>query len=354
MSKIATIIGTRPQYVKMALLSKMLSEAYEHVVIDTGQHYDFELSQVFLDELDIERPDYNLNVGSTTPGRQVAEMLIGLEEILLKEKPALAIVCGDTNSALAGALAATKTGTKLAHVEAGPRGDRCYPEEANRIVVDHLSDLLFCPTLLAVTNLEKEGITEGVYLTGDVTLDTILKFVDIAKRRSNILEQLSLQSGGYILITFHHTDSPSELEEIIAACLAHDERVVFPIHPRTRRNLESLGLYNSLNLASHVTVIKPVGYIDFIELERNARKIVTDSGGVQREAYFLKVPCITVLKASEWPETIEDGWNTLVNHDRQMILEHIHADSSPRNYRAVFGDGTACTKIVRVLSSQLP
>lgn len=346
--KIATIVGARPQFIKMAPVSREIRKSFKELIIHTGQHYDYEMDQVFFEELEIPPPDYHLGVGSGTHGYQTGEMLKQIEEILIKEKPDLVLVYGDTNSTLAGALAGAKLGIKVAHVEAGLRSfDKSMPEEINRILTDHCSDLLFCPTDTAVKNLNREGIHDGVYLTGDVMVDSLLHNKEIAESKSNILEVLGLNSNEYIVATIHrasNTDRKENLENIVDAFCEIEETIVFPVHPRTEKKLKEYGLFDKLRTS--VRLIKPLGYLDFLKLMIHAKKIVTDSGGIQKEAYILKIPCITLRENTEWIETLEDNWNMLVSVDKENIIRAIHQfQPSWDKHRDRFGNGTAAKKI---------
>ena len=310
--KIASIIGTRPQFIKCAPISKELRKYHQELLIHTGQHYDFEMSKLFFDQLGIQEPDYNLGVGSGNQGEQTGKMLIEIEKVLLKEKPNFVLVFGDTNTTLAGALAASKLHIKVGHIEAGLRSfDRRMPEETNRVLTDHCSDLLFCPTETAVKILGTEGIEKGVYLTGDVMVDALKENIKIAEQKSMILDQLSLKQEEYYLATIHRPENTD------AFCVI--EKIVFPCHPRTEKLLKQFGLWDMLT--KKVKVMKPIGYLDMLMLEKNAKKILTDSGGVQKEAYILKVPCITLRENTEWVETIEDGWNVLAGANKEKIFK---------------------------------
>jgi UDP-N-acetylglucosamine 2-epimerase len=352
--KILTIVGARPQFIKAVLVSKQLRKKHTEVLVHTGQHYDRELSDIFFDELDIPEPDYNLGIGSDSHAVQTGKMMMAIEEVLLKEKPSWVLVYGDTNSTLAGALAAVKIHIPVAHVEAGPRMfDKNIPEEVNRVLTDHVSSLLFAPTQTAVDNLRKEGITEGVRLTGDIMLDSFLYFSSVAERKSKILSELGLKRKGYLLATVHragNTDDKQNLKSIVDAFLSVDDRIVFPIHPRTEKYLKQYGLYDRLKYAPNMTVIDPVGYLDSIMLTSNAGKILTDSGGLQKEAYFARVPCITLDETTGWVETVEDGWNTLVTSNRKKIIAAIKHFQPRGKQRNVFGDGKAAERIVGAIS----
>lgn len=352
--KVVSIVGARPQFIKAVLVSRELRKNHEEVLVHTGQHYDMELSKIFFDELGIPKPECNLEIGSDTHARQTGKMMIAIEEVLIAEKPDLVLVYGDTNSTLAGALAAVKLHIPVAHVEAGPRMfNKSIPEEVNRVLTDHVSTLLFAPTQTAVDNLKREGIEEGVHLTGDVMLDSFLYFSKVAERNSRIPDRLGLKRGEYLLATVHrarNTETKENLENIVDAFLSVDERVVFPIHPRTGKYLKQYGLYVRLKNAPNMMLIDPVGYLDSIILARNAKKILTDSGGLQKEAYFSKVACITLDEATCWPETVEDAWNILVGSDKDKIVEAV-MNFEPRGNerRDVFGDGRASDKMCNII-----
>ena len=352
--KIATIVGARPQFIKSLPVSNEIRKSAKEVLIHTGQHYDYNMSEVFFKEMGIPEPDYNLGVGSGSQAIQAAEILFRLEPVLVNERPDVVIIYGDTNSTLAGALATAKLHIPIAHVEAGLRSfDRKMPEEINRIVADHISDILFCPTQTAVDNLKKEGITEGVELVGDVMYDAALHFGRLAKEKSSILEELDLEPKRYMLATIHraaNTDNLENLKTLLAAFAESGKAIVFPIHPRTRKVIEDNGL-DSLVSDSGLKIVDPVGYIDFLRLEQNASKILTDSGGVQKEAFFFAVPCITLRDTTEWVETVEYGWNTLVNIDKDLLLRQIVEFSPIGEPPRLFGDGRAALHIAKRLTS---
>jgi UDP-N-acetylglucosamine 2-epimerase (non-hydrolysing) len=356
--KVATVVGVRPEFIRAFFISKELRKYFDEVVIHTGQHYDYELSKVFFEQLNIPEPNYNLNIGSGTHGWQTGELLKRLEEVLVKEKPNLVLVHGDTNSTLAGALAAVKLHIKVAHIEAGLRSfNRMMPEEINRIIVDHISDYLFAPTETAVKNLYNEGIREGVYLTGDIMYDALLQSIKVARIKSNILKKLSLRPKEYLLATVHraeNTDNKNNLENIVNALIESKELIVFPIHPRTVKQLNNYGLYEKISKVENVLLVPPVSYLDMLILEENSKKIITDSGGIQKEAYFLKVPCVTLRRETEWVETVEDGWNILVDTDKEKIIHAIKEFEPHGNvYSYKFGDGRSVEKIVRILKDLL-
>ncbi len=347
--KIASVVGVRPQFVKASVVSRELRKRHEEILIHTGQHYDYEMNKIFFEELCIPEPDYYLGVGSGSHGFQTGEMLRKIEEIFLREKPDLVLTYGDTNSTLAGALAASKLGIKSAHVEAGLRSfDRSMPEEINRILTDHCSDILFCPTQNAVDNLKKEGIAENVFLTGDVMVDSLFFNKEIAEKKSQILKNLNLNSKEYLVATIHrasNTDNKENLKNIVDALSEANETIVFPVHPRTEKLLLKYGLYDQLKAS--VNMIEPLGFLDFIKLMNHAKMILTDSGGVQKEAYILEVPCVTLRENTEWVETIEDGWNILVGSSKEKILEMIN-DFYPsiQTHGNRFGTGNASYRIV--------
>jgi UDP-N-acetylglucosamine 2-epimerase len=304
--KIASIVGARPQFIKLAPLSREIRKKHKEVIIHTGQHYDQELSEIFFKELKIPKPDYNLEVGSGEQGRQVGEMLIRIEEVLQFEKPDWVIVFGDTNSTLAGALAAAKLHIPLAHVEAGMRSyNSSMPEEINRKVTDHLSQLLFCPSKNAVNNLRKEGLKQGVYLVGDLMREALTENIKVAGRKSKILKRLRLQPKGFYLVTIHraeNTDSRTRLKKLASLLSKLGWKTIFPVHPRTKKCLQEYGLWSKLSRFKNLVMLDPVGYLDMLILEENARAVLTDSGGVQREAYFLGAPCVILRNETEWSE----------------------------------------------------
>jgi UDP-GlcNAc3NAcA epimerase len=349
--KIITVIGARPQFVKASPLSQKIREKDTEKIIHTGQHYDNNMSNVFFDELSIPKPDYNLNIGSGTHGYQTGKMLMDIEEILIKEKPDLVLVYGDTNSTLAGALAASKLLIPVAHVEAGLRSfNMTMPEEQNRILTDHISKYLFAPTETAIQNLSKEGIIENVHNVGDIMYDAILDFSSLAKQKSNIISKLGLEGKEYILATIHraeNTNDPIKLKNIINAFNKSGKKVILPLHPRTKKYISEY----KLEFASNVKVIDPVGYLDMIMLEMGSGKIVTDSGGVQKEAFFLSKPCITMRNETEWIETVDNGWNVLVGTDSDKICYNILNFAPKEKKNNYFGDGNTAQKIVQILNA---
>jgi len=355
--KVATIIGARPQFIKSALVSKALRKAgHQEFLIHTGQHYDYEMSQVFFDELAIPEPDVNIGIGSGSHGRQTGEMLTRIEEMLTAEEPDLVLVYGDTNSTLAGALAACKMHIPLAHVEAGLRSfNRHMPEEHNRVLTDHCSDLLLCPTQTAVDNLSREGFDQGVCLVGDTMYDAVLHFAAIAHEQSQIIQDLRLEPRGYLLATIHrpyNTDIPENLRNILTAFSEIGEPIVFPVHPRTQKKIAELnGTCNVERDMRNVKIIDPVGYLDMLVIERNARAILTDSGGIQKEAYFFGVPCITLRPETEWIETLDGGWNVVVGSNRSLIVQEASKMKASQTRRGAFGDGHAVENILHKLEN---
>ena len=352
--KIVSIVGARPEFIQSAPVSRALRPRHQEILVHTGQHYDYRMSQTFFDELGIPAPDYNLEVGSGSHGRQTAEILTRLEDVLLQERPDLVIVRGDTNSTLGGALAAAKLQIPTAHIEAGERSyDRRMPEELNRLVADALADLYFCASRAAVDRLAAEGIRAGVHWTGDVMLDALRHNRPIAEAKSDALRRLGLTPGTYALVTIHraaNTDDPARLANLVAALNQAPETVIFPVHPRTRGALEKLGAV----FGAHVRLIEPVGYFDMVTLEANARLIATDSGGVQREAYFLSKPCLTLRDETEWTETVAAGWNTLAGNAPARIAELWRTLQPPAAQPPIFGDGTAGERIARQLEAEPP
>ena len=370
---VLSIVGARPQFVKAAMVVEAVrahnrqaasGRRLRHTLVHTGQHYDRNLSDVFFKQMPLPKSKYNLGVGSGTHGEQTGKLLVGIEGVLLKERPDVVAVYGDTNSTLAGALAAAKMGIKVAHVEAGLRSfNRAMPEEINRVVTDHLSDLLFCPTATAVQQLGNEGVTQGVHLSGDVMLDAVLAFRPIASKRSQILGQLNVEANRYILFTVHraeNTDSETNLGKILELLANIQHPIIFPIHPRTRNRIAELSSLKALAAAvaksPHVFIIDPVSYLDMLALESHARVVMTDSGGVQKEAYFVGVPCLTLRNETEWSETLEGGWNRLVDAGSSETLSLLDSlwnkngqcPSQPRNLDS-FGAGHAAEVLVRQL-----
>ena len=388
--KIVTIIGARPQFIKAGAVSRAIAEhnanrpdaPIQEVIVHTGQHYDANMSQIFFDELRIPRPHYNLEVGSGNHGTMTGAMLAKIEDVLMSERPDFVMVYGDTNSTLAGAVAAVKLHIPSVHVEAGLRShNRHMPEEINRIIADQTSNILLCPSQVGVDNLKKEGVgahatqdkpfdfnTQRVYQVGDVMYDSVLFNAQLAEEKSRIIEDLDLPGKPYALATLHraeNTDHPQRLRSIFeafAAIARSHMPLVLPLHPRTRKRMTEAGL----DMSAHgIKVIDPVGYLDMMRLERNARVILTDSGGVQKEAYFMKVPCITMRDETEWTETVALGWNALTGADSGKIIAAFEqsrdtvegcppfdaGSGSTVHDEAPYGDGHAAAKIVEILAS---
>ena len=336
---------------KAAAVSRLLRERFDEVIVHTGQHYDDELSRIFFEELGVPAPAHELNAGGGTNTAQTARILAALEPVLRDLSPELVLVYGDTNSTLAGALAARQAGIPVAHVEAGMRSfDREMPEELNRVLTDHASDLLLCSTKTALANLEREGAAGEAHLVGDVMADVSLAFREIAEERSAVLGELGLDPGSYLVATAHragNVDRAERLERLADLLGAMPATVVFPVHPRTRHRLEETGLIGRLD---GVRLVPPLGYLDFLELARNARAVLTDSGGVQKEAYLLGVPCVTLRDTTEWVETVESGWNVLVDLDRDAALAALERNP-PSERPELYGGGHAAERVCDVISA---
>ena len=349
--RIVTVVGNRPQFVKAAAVSRLLRERADELIVHTGQHYDDDLSRVFFDELSVPAPDRELDAGGGTNTAQTARILAALEPVLEELSPSLVLVYGDTNSTLAGALAASQAGIPTGHVEAGMRSfDRSMPEELNRVLTDHASELLLCSTETAMRNLEREGVRGESHLVGDVMADVSLAFRDIAEERSRILDELGLDAGSYLVVTAHragNVDRPERLEALVALLEALPAPVVLPMHPRTRERLEAAGLMDRLD---GIKVVRPLGYLDFMKLARHARAVLTDSGGVQKEAYLLGVPCVTLRDSTEWVETVEAGWNTLVDLDPAAALAALDRPP-PADRPELYGGGHAAERVCEVLAA---
>jgi len=389
--KIITIVGARPQFIKAAAVNRAIQtfskrkDRIQEILVHTGQHYDYLMDKVFFEELKLPKPDYHLGVGSGSHAKQTGIMLERIEMVLKKEKPEMVIVYGDTNSTLAGALAAAKLNIPVAHVEAGLRSyNRNMPEEINRLLTDHLSAFLFCPTDQAVRNLLKEGIKEErtriVKNVGDVMYDSILYYSKVAEEKSTILGELGLitpnscterfPSGAeaplgrsqtvpyptpnYYLATLHraeNTDNPKKLKSILRALneIGKNTPIILPLHPRTKKMMKVYHLFSGFK---NIKFIEPVSYLDMLKLEKNAKAILTDSGGIQKEAYWLKVPCFTLREETEWVETVKSGWNVLVGTRMKRIVKEVSHTEARRRYQKggkIFGDGKASQKIVRIL-----
>lgn len=384
MMKIASIVGARPQFIKVAPLirgiqeyNKLKSKAeIEHLIIHTGQHYDYEMNKIFFDELGIHKPDYNLEVGSGSHGWQTSEMIKKSEEVLTEENPNWILVYGDANSTLAGAITATKLHFPIAHIEAGLRSyNKKMPEEINRVLTDHCSDILFCPSEIAVKNLEKEGfkniINNGKFIdeystkllitnpkfpivinVGDIMYDLFVISLEIAEKKSNILKKLRLNPKEYYLATIHraeNTDNKNRLRNIIEALaeISEEKPVVLPVHPRTKKTFQALNI--SPSSFKQIHLIDPVGYFDILVLEKKAEKILTDSGGIQKEAYWLGIPCITLRDETEWVETVESGWNMNASYEADSIVSALQKIKPTCSQPNVYGNGRAAENILKFI-----
>jgi UDP-N-acetylglucosamine 2-epimerase (non-hydrolysing)/UDP-GlcNAc3NAcA epimerase len=323
------------------------------VLVHSGQHYDDELSAVFFRELDLPSPDRELGIGSGDAGTQVAGMMHAFEPVIRDVQPDLVLVYGDTTTTLAGALSCARLGVPLAHVESGMRSfDDSMPEERNRVLTDHLSALLLCSTPVAVANLTREGVVEGVELVGDVMADVTLMTAPIAERESDALDRLGVQPREYVLVTAHragNVDDPAALGQLVGMLEGLPLPSLFPVHPRTRARLESAGLLTRLEAAAGVALLPPLGYLDFLQLLRHARAVLTDSGGVQKEAYLLEVPCITLRDTTEWTETVDLGWNRLTGLDRERVAEALSDLATPPAHPELYGGGKAGAAVVAAI-----
>jgi UDP-GlcNAc3NAcA epimerase len=347
--KVLTVVGARPQFIKAAPVSRLLRAKHEEFLLHTGQHYDDAMSDLFFRQLAIPAPDRNLEVGSGPHGTQTGAMLAGIEAVAVEYRPDWILVYGDTNSTLAGALAAAKLHVRVAHVEAGLRSyDRAMPEEINRVVADHVSTLLLCPTEVAVSNLLREGIAEGVVMVGDVMYDAFRDNLEKARGDTRVLSELGIRPGEYHLLTVHraeNVDQTDRLFAILRGMAASERQVIFPAHPRTQAALKAGGT----DLGANIRLIDPVGYLEMLVLEEGAETIVTDSGGVQKEAYFAGRPCITLRDTTEWTDTVAAGWNVLVGSNPEKIAEAVRNFRPTKGRPALFGDGHAAEKVVEAI-----
>jgi UDP-GlcNAc3NAcA epimerase len=347
--RVLTVVGNRPQFIKAAAVSHRLREADEEVLVHTGQHYDEELSEIFFTELGLPAPEHHLELGGGSNTAQTARMLDALEGLLASEAPDLVLVYGDTNSTLAGALAAAQARIPVAHVEAGMRSfDRAMPEELNRVLSDHASALLLCSSEAAAENLRAERVAGRIEVVGDVMVDIALLLGPRAAARSDVLERFGVTPGEYLLVTAHragNVDDPARLERLVELIEAMPYPIVFPLHPRTRARLEAAGLLD------RVPVSPPLGYLEFTALLQNARAVLTDSGGVQKEAYLAATPCITLRDTTEWTETVDVGWNVLVDLDAQAALAALERRPPPERPQ-LYGDGRAGERVVAALRMQ--
>ena len=347
--KIFSIVGARPQFIKLAPLSARLGDLHKEFIVHTGQHYDYAMSEQIFNDLGMRKPDIHLEIGSGSQASQTGKMMISLEQAMLEQKPGLIIVFGDTNSTLAGALAAAKLNIPIVHIEAGLRSyNKNMPEEINRIATDHISKYLFAPTPTAMNILSSEGLKQNSYLTGDIMVDTIKTNLEIALKKSTIICNLKLKDKEYNLLTLHrnyNVDDPAILEHLLNGLGELEEKVIFPVHPRTRKMLPG-----SYRLPGNIEMVEPQGYLDFIVLENYAKRILTDSGGIQKEAYILRKPCITLRTETEWVETIEEGWNLLINPTDNGIASKINNFSPAVKQNEVFGNNVT-EKMIDIINS---
>ncbi len=353
--KIVSIVGARPQFIKYGPLGKKLKENFDEILIHTGQHYDEKMSDLLFRDLEIPKPEINLEIGSHSHGRQTALMLEGIEKVLLDRKPDLVIVFGDTNSTIAGSLAASKLHIKVAHVEAGLRSfNKFMPEEINRILTDHCSDYLLCPTENAIENLKDENVNEGVYFTGDIMLEAYNQNKSIAENKSSVLKDLKLEGADYFLATIHraeNTDDLNNLTHIFNAFKEINKKIILPLHPRTKKIISQ----NNVSISSNIVIIEPVGYLDMIMLLNNCSKVLTDSGGLQKEAFFAKKCCVTLRNETEWVETVDANANVLVGTNKNKIV-HEALKSSSINFdeiKSPFGDGNTSQIISDIIKNSL-
>jgi UDP-N-acetylglucosamine 2-epimerase len=356
--RIVSIVGARPNFMKLKPVYNVLQNNLHHEIIHTGQHYDYRLSEIFFKEFNLPKPDYNLEVGSGLPGAQVGDMIKKIERVLIENEYDLVLVYGDTNSTFAGAYAAARSNIRVAHIEAGLRSfDRRMPEEINRILTDNLSEYLFAPTRTASSNLHSERILGKIYQTGDLSVEVILEAKKMASS-STITRDLNLEPKNYIVFTMHRAENTALDESflsIIGAFQSLSEfKIVFPLHPRTKKILESKNLYHQLESCKNVLVIPPTGFIDFISLVQNACKIVTDSGGLQKEAYLLSVPCITIRRNTEWTETVETGWNILTDTNTDNIVNSVrHWNPSNLSHPQILGNGDTARGIQKIIINEI-
>ncbi|WP_456423838.1 non-hydrolyzing UDP-N-acetylglucosamine 2-epimerase [Thermococcus sp.] len=359
--KPAFVFGTRPEIIKLSpVIRAFLELGIEPLLIHTGQHYDYEMSRVFLEELELPPIDHHLEVGSGSQAEQTGKAMIKIERVLMDERPDVTLVQGDTNTVLAGALASVKLKIPVVHVEAGLRSfDRTMPEEINRILADHASEVLFPPTEEAKRNLEREGITENVYVVGNTIVDAVLQNAEVAEKKSDVLERFSLKPKEYVLITAHraeNTDSKENLEKLVEILESLPMRGIYPMHPRTRNRLKEFGLLERVEAIENLIVTKPLGYLDFLKLEKNAFAIMTDSGGIQEEAIILNVPCLTLRYNTERPETVEAGGNILVGLEKERAIGYLNRLINDKKFYETmanapnpFGDGRAGKRIAEIL-----
>ena len=346
--KIFSIVGARPQFIKLAPLSSALAGYHEEFIVHTGQHYDYAMSEKIFIDLGIRKPDIHLGTGSGTQAAQTGEMMVKLETAMIEKRPDIIIVFGDTNSTLAGVMAASKLNIPIIHIEAGLRSyNRSMPEEINRIVADHVSKYLFAPTQTAVDILKKEGLEENTFFTGDIMVDTMKNNIEIALKKSNIISELKLENKDYTLLTLHrnyNVDNTDILEHILNQLGQLEDHIIFPVHPRTRKML-----ITTYAVPKNIEMTGPQGYLDFITLEYFSKRIITDSGGIQKEAYILKKPCITLRTETEWIETVEEKWNLLINPFDDMIASKISGFTPPEKQEEIFGKNVT-EKMVTIIN----
>jgi UDP-N-acetylglucosamine 2-epimerase (non-hydrolysing)/UDP-GlcNAc3NAcA epimerase len=353
---VLTVVGNRPQFIKAAAVSGPLRESHQEVLIHTGQHFDEELSGVFFHELGLPSPDRELGIARGSNTSQTSRMLAALEPVIAEASPEVVLVYGDTNSTLAGALAAAQARVPVAHVEAGMRSfDRSMPEELNRVLADHTSALLLCSSEVAVANLRREGVNGQVELVGDVMVDVAMNVQPRVRDRVDLLQSHGLEPGEYVLATAHragNVDNPERLRQLVELLLAVPSRVLLPLHPRTHARLRAAGLLERLQRSERLTVTPPLGYVELTALLCNARAALTDSGGLQKEAYLAGVPCITLRSRTEWVETVEAGWNVLVDLDIEAMLRGLE-QPPPSERPPLYGDGHAAERVVGALTLHL-
>jgi len=353
--KIALAAGTRPEFIQVEpIIRELVGRNIEYIFIHSGQHYDYNMDKIFFEEMQVPDPTHFLGIGSKLPGEQIGEMITKSESIFRQEKPDMLLVTGDTNTALGVALAANKSKIKVGHFEAGMRSfDRSMPEEINRVIIDNFSDALFSPTERGIRNLYDNGIHDNVFLVGDVMLDSIIYYRKLIENKSRTLEELSLDNKPYLLLTLHreaNTDNERRLKNILEAVSSVSDPVIFPIHPRTKRRIQSF----NIKLPENIRVISPAGYFEFLRLIFHSDKLLTDSGGAQKQAFFLSKPCITLRPNTEWMETIENGWNILVDDNQEKIIEAV-SSFNPQGTPdlSLFGNGDSSHKIINTAISQI-
>ena len=346
--KIFSIVGARPQFIKLAPLSLGLSGLHEEIIVHTGQHYDYAMSEKIFSDLGMREPDIHLEINSGSPTSQITQMLLKLEAEMVKHKPALVIVFGDTNSTFAGAMIAAKLNIPIVHIEAGLRSyNRGMPEEINRIVTDHVSKYLFAPTQTAVKILKKEGLGKSTFFTGDIMVDTMKNNLGIALQKSHVIAELKLDNVKYNLLTLHrnyNVDDKKILEHLLNQLGELGEKIIFPVHPRTRKMMA-----DTYSVPENIQMTDPQGYLDFIALEHSAKRIITDSGGIQKEAYILKKPCITLRTETEWVETVKEKWNLLINPTEKKIASKIASFNPPKKQKEVFGKNVTM-KMIKIIN----